>query len=212
MSGPPAGALVAKQRVDVATRGRAGNGVAIRSPERLDGRAAAHARGDDQRAPRRRAARQPPGPDAGPRLRAGRGPAVPTGRRRPPDRLERDRPHPADPHPRADRRPRPRGVARRRRLGGDAVRHRAQPEGADRVGRRRGGRLPHRPQPEPARRDPRRRARTPHRPAARRANAGPGDPVEDRRATAVGGTRAGPTSPARSTGSVRCRSGAASSP
>ena len=43
----------------------------------------------------------------------------------------------ADPRPRPDRRPRPRGVAGRRRVGGDALRHGHDGEGAGRAGRRR---------------------------------------------------------------------------
>ncbi len=67
--------------------------------------AAAHARVDDHPAARRGAPRQPPGPDARPRLRTGRVPAVPAGRRRATDRLERHRPHERDLRARPDRRP-----------------------------------------------------------------------------------------------------------
>ena len=73
------------------------------------------ARSPRQPQARRPAERRLPGLRARPGQRGRRRPALPAGRRRPPDRLEPDGAHQRDPRPRHDRRPRARDLARRRR-------------------------------------------------------------------------------------------------
>ena len=142
--------------------------------------------GDHHRTARRHdAARQLSGHHPGSRQRAGRVPAVPARRRRAPHRLERDRANRRDPRSRPDRRPRPRGVAGRRRLGGDALRHGRDGEGPGRPRRRRLRRIPDRAQQEPHRSGARRRAAHQADAAAFRPRPGAGDPDVDRLTTAV---------------------------
>ena len=155
----------------------------------------------DRAARRRRAARELPGHHAGARQRAGRIAGLPAGRRRAAHRLERHCPHPGDVRARPDRRPRPRGVARRRRVGGDAVRHDQDGEGPGRARCRRVRRVPHRAQQEPHRGGARRRPAHQGDAAACRARPGAGDPHQHRARRPRPSISAAATWPVRSTAS-----------
>ena len=141
----------ARRGVSESTRSRR-----ARTPEPARARAAlagvaARARAGDRPPGRRPAGRRLPLGVRGRRQRALAGAAVRAGRRRAPDRLERDRPHRRAARARRARRARARHLARARRLRLDGVRHGRPAQGRRRRGRRDRRRLRRDPPRQPAR-------------------------------------------------------------